>query len=146
ELKELHQRKWQARGQPGAFASAIIEGFHRDLVADRLPAGEIQLLRVTDGAAATVGCLYNFVLAGRVYYYQSGFAYPDRPAIKPGLVCHALAVGWNIERGARVYDLLAGDSQYKRSIATDCSEMLWLSLQRDRLRFRIEDAFRRLKG
>jgi CelD/BcsL family acetyltransferase involved in cellulose biosynthesis len=145
ELKDLHQRLWRARGRPGAFASGFFEGFHRDLVAGRFAAGEIQLLRIAAGAA-TIGCLYNFVHAGRVYYYQSGFAYTDRPAIKPGLVCHALAVQWNIERGAATYDLLAGASRFKRSIANDCGELLWLSVQKDRLRFRIENAARQLKS
>jgi CelD/BcsL family acetyltransferase involved in cellulose biosynthesis len=145
ELKELHQRQWRARGHPGAFASCFFEEFHRDLVRARFAAAEIQLLRITAGKS-TVGCLYNFVHAGRVYYYQSGFTYPDRPAIKPGLICHALAAEWNIERGARTYDLLAGDSRFKRSIATDRSELLWLSVQKSRLRFRLEEGLRRVKA
>src|SRR5439155_24981132 len=121
------------RGRSGSFASRFFEDFHRDLVRNRFAAGEVQLLRIAAGAV-TVGYLYNFVHRGRVYYYQSGFAYPDRPAIKPGLVCHAAAAQWNIARGAETYDLLAADRPFKRSLATNPGEMLWLTVQKDRLR------------
>src|SRR5262249_15366464 len=41
ELKVLHQGRWRARGQPGAFALGIFECFHRDLIADRFATGNI---------------------------------------------------------------------------------------------------------
>ena len=145
DLEILHQRHWQARGQPGAFASRTFGRFHRALIEDRLAAGEIQLLRITAGDAL-IGCLYNFRHAGRIYCYQSGFDYRRDPALKPGLVCHALAICWNVERGEQAYDLLAGDNQFKRSFAETSGELLWLSVQRDRLVFRVEDWLRRFKS
>ena len=65
-----------------------------------------------------MGYLYNFRFRDRIYAYQSGFAYEEDPRLKPGLICHALA----IERAAadstvRIYDFLAGDSRFKRSFA-----------------------------
>ena len=39
ELIELHQARWQADGQPGAFASLRFSGFQRDLLSELLPRG-----------------------------------------------------------------------------------------------------------
>ena len=144
ELTALHQASWQARGRPGAFANPAFVGFHRRLIADRLPHGEIQLLRVA-GAHGTVGCLYNFVYRGRVYAYQSGFAAAPDNRFKPGLVTHVAAIARNRAQGRRVYDFLAGDDRYKRSLATGATELHWLTLQRPTPALRLEAALRRLK-
>ena len=68
--------------------------------------------------AEEVGYLYNFRYRDRIYAYQSGLRYEEDPRLKPGLLCHALA----IDRAAadptlRIYDFLAGDSRFKRSFA-----------------------------
>jgi CelD/BcsL family acetyltransferase involved in cellulose biosynthesis len=144
ELKALHQQRWQALGHPGAFASRFFEAFHADLVRERLGTGaEVQLLRITAGEV-TVGCLYNFLLGGHVYCYQSGLAYRQRSVFKPGLVCHTMAMRWNLDHGARVYDLLAGENQLKRTLGTDRSDMVWLVLQRRKLRFQVEGCLRKI--
>ena len=49
------------------------------------------MLRITAGGRI-IGYLYNFVHAGHVYNYQSGFAYEDDPVVKPGFVSHYLAI------------------------------------------------------
>lgn len=116
-LARLHQTTWQGRGKPGSFASPFFVAFHDKLIETRFAAGEIELLRISAGAAE-VGYLYNFRYRDRIYAYQSGLAYEEEPRLKPGLICHALA----IERAAadpsvRIYDFLAGDSRFKRSFA-----------------------------
>ena len=122
----------------------MFEDFHRTLIRDRFAAGEIQLLRVAAGGAP-IGYLYNFVHDGHVYAYQSGFRYDDDPKLKPGLVTHAMAIEHNLRAGARVYDFMAGEGQHKASLGTGSSELFWLVLQRDRLRFRVEDGLRKVK-
>ena len=144
ELTALHQASWQARGRPGAFANPVFTAFHKRLIAQRLPHGEIQLLRLV-GARGTVGCLYNFVYRGRVYAYQSGFAAAPDNRFKPGLVTHAAAIAWNRAQGLQVYDFLAGDARYKRSLATGATELYWLALQRPTPTLRLERALSRLK-
>ena len=116
-LGALHQATWTGRGKPGSFASPFFVAFHKRLIADRFAAGEIELLRVGAGAEE-VGYLYNFRYRDRVYAYQSGLRYEEEARLKPGLLCHALA----IERaaadpGVRIYDFLAGDSRFKRGLA-----------------------------
>ncbi len=141
ELKSLHQAYWTAKGQPGAFGSEFCDRFHRTLIADRFPHGEIQLLRIRAGEHV-LGMLYHFLYQGRVYCYQSGFTYDNDSRRKPGLVSHALAIRYNQEQGAAVYDFLAGDSQYKSSLGTDTEPMNWIVWQRSRWQFQIEDLLR----
>lgn len=144
ELLHLHARRWQARGEAGAFANPWFDGFHRRLIAQRLPHGEIQLVRVRAGGA-TVGCLYNFVFDGRVLFYQSGLAAFDDPHVKPGFLCHAAAVEHNAAAGHAIYDLLGGASRYKQQLSTGAHRLVWLRVQRPRVRFALEDRVRRWK-
>lgn len=137
ELVALHGTSWRARGQPGAFADPWFEQFHRRLIEQRFAHGEIQLLRLRSGSA-TIGCLYNLVAGGRVLFYQSGLAECSDPIIKPGLLCHAAAITHCAEAGHAVYDLLGGSARYKASLATDATQLTWLRVQRERLRFAIE--------
>ena len=148
ELVALHTARWRARGEPGAFADPWFERFHRRLIERRFAHGEIQLARLTAGGAAgrtTIGCLYNLIAGGRVLFYQSGLAPFADPAIKPGLLCHAAAIARCAGEGHSIYDLLGGRARYKASLATGVTELAWLCVQRDRLRFAIEDRVRDLK-
>ena len=144
ELLRLHARTWADRGKPGAFADPWFERFHRRLITSRIATGEIQLLRVRAGAT-TIGCLYNFAYNGRVMFYQSGLGQFDDPHLKPGYLCHAAAVEYNANAGHRVYDLLGGTTRYKQSLATGSQRLLWLRVQRPRLRFAVEDRLRTWK-
>ena len=122
----LHTRTWQARGAPGAFADPATRRFHAALIADGVPRGAVDLLRIAAGAR-TVGFLYNLRRAGRVCAYQSGFEYGvTDPAQTPGLTCHAMAIEHYRALGCRTYDFLAGESQYKRSLSQQQDTLVWL--------------------
>ncbi|MCR0985119.1 GNAT family N-acetyltransferase [Roseomonas populi] len=124
-LRELHERTWKARGRPGAFATPFLLRFHRALIAAAAVRDELDMLRVTAGGAE-VGYLYNFRLGGRVSAYQSGLAPTEAGSPeKPGLTCHAMAVERALEAGDAVYDFLAGDAQYKRSLANGAGRLVW---------------------
>ena len=142
ELVGLHTRTWRSRGHPGAFADPWFDAFHRRLVAERFRHGEIQLLRLRSNGA-TLGCLYNLVSAGRVLFYQGGFATLPDPRLKPGYLCHVEAVRHNAAAGHAVYDLLGGDARYKHSLATGQERITWARVQRRRLRFVVEERLRR---
>lgn len=144
ELKALHQIYWTGRGESGSFANPFFENFHRLFIERRFAAGEVELLRVRAGDQ-TIGCLYNFRHAGTVYGYQSGFTYEEDPALKPGLVSHYLAIERNLADGARVYDFMAGFGQHKRSLGTARRQMVWLSGQRPKMKYRLERALRTAK-
>ncbi len=127
-LASLHQQSWTRRGQPGAFAAPWFRQFHRELITRGLPNGEIDLLRVRAGDDA-IGYLYNFCFAGRISAYQSGFAYEAGDAqLRPGLVCHHLAITRAIAEGLDTYDFLAGEDRYKTSLANDGQVLHWVEM------------------
>ena len=144
ELVALHAASWHARGCPGAFADPWFDAFHRRLIAERFPAGEIELVRVCT-RERTLGCLYNFVWRGRVVFYQSGIAPPRDPHDKPGYVCHAEAIEAAAAAGHDIYDFGSGSTSYKERLATDAVTLVWARIQRPRARFAIEQHLRAWK-
>jgi CelD/BcsL family acetyltransferase involved in cellulose biosynthesis len=134
ELAALHQATWQARGHPGAFAAPAFVRFHQTLVARGLPRGEVELLRIATAGGegeAVIGYLYNFRWRERVYTYQGGFDYAAAgPHQAPGLTCHHLAIEAAIANGSTIYDLLAGEARYKRSLGSHETRLHWLTVTR----------------
>ena len=145
ELEELHQRRWRAKGKPGAFAAPFFGQFHRALLTRGFAAGQVDVLRVA-AASQTVGLLYTFFYGDGACAYQSGFEFESDPRLKPGLVSHHLAIESCREMGLRRYRLLAGDSRYKRSLATGSYELYWLSIRRPDFAFHVEKLARKVTG
>ena len=105
---------------------------------------EVQMLRVTAGTEV-VGYLYNLVRNGHVYFYQSGFNYTEDHKLRPGLVCHYLAVMHNLKVDSRIYDFLAGPQRYKQSLARLKLKMYWFSFRKPRFVFAVERVLGRVK-
>lgn len=124
-LARLHRASWLRRGRTGAFGAPFFDRFHRALVPEALRRGELELVRVTAGERV-LGYLYNVQSGGRVHAYQSGFAPEDDAALKPGLTCHVLAIQRALAGGQRVYDFMAGEQRYKRSLAPAESTLRWV--------------------
>jgi CelD/BcsL family acetyltransferase involved in cellulose biosynthesis len=61
-------------------------------------------------------------------------------------VMHYLAIGRAMRTGFQVYDFLAGEARYKRSLAAPGEALLWCRLQQPRLLFHLERAGRFLRG
>ncbi len=143
EMVDLHQATWKSRGQEGVFSSPLFCRFHERLIRNRFDKGEIQLLRI-HVKGKTLGCLYSFFWQGRIYFYQCGFNYSFGKKVQPGLVSHVMAVKYNAEQGHDVYDFLAGDARYKRSLATDYNRMAWGRIQRTSWKLKVEEKLRGL--
>ena len=104
-----------------------LQTFIKTIINRRFDAGEIQLLHILCGEE-TLGCIYNFVYQGVVYHYQNGFNY-ERFSNSPGIVSLALAIPYNAAQGHKIFDFMAGDSEYKRSLSTDKKMMQWYVIQ-----------------
>lgn len=141
ELVSLHRRWWGLRRDKGAFANPWFYNFHRALIERRLDAGEIQLLRVRAGAD-TIGCIYNFVWNGSVFFYQSGFRPEEDNRLKPGYVCHTEAIRHSLAAGLATYDFMASFDEYKARMSTHQRELVWARVQKPRWKFAIERAAR----
>lgn len=126
-LVTLHQARWNAAGRPGAFASPVFRRLVEQLVDRGVPAGEAELLRV-DAGPRVVGVMLNLIAGGHVASYATGFAREADNRLKPGLLCHALAIDLHLREGRAVYDLLAGAARYKRELARPCGDLQWLSV------------------
>jgi len=127
-LMDLHQSQWRTRGARGAFADPNIRGFHHALVARGFATCEIIIARVAS-ENREIGYLYYLVSEGRVMAYQSGLTPSSTKHDKPGLIAHVAAIDHFAKHGYKIYDFLAGDAQYKRTLAPDLSEILtWATL------------------
>lgn len=140
-LAELHQAQWTSRGEVGAFGSPFAVRFHEHLVARGWPGGRVIVARVSAGTAV-LGYLYNFARDGVIYNYQSGHIASDDAHAKPGLVCHCLAVEDALQRQFRIYDMLMGGGHFKASLTNGTDPLYWVTLQRKRLRLRLESLLR----
>ena len=143
ELMLLHRARWDSSRSASTFCSGFSKDFHGRLIERALALGSIQLLRLCAGQNI-VGLLYNFVYAGKIYFYQSGIDYEtSQPNESPGLLLHARAIDFNARLGHELYDFLAGDSQYKRSLAKHSNELSWATVQAPRIRLRLESSLKR---
>ncbi|WP_457670719.1 GNAT family N-acetyltransferase [Thiolapillus sp.] len=144
-LVELHQREWIQRGKEGAFANSYFYSFHTSLIQKYFNSGIIQLIHIhTD--QVTIGYLYNFIHDGNVLFYQCGFNYTGSNHARPGLVSHYFAILLNAELGHGKYDFLAGESQYKKSLATNAERMIWARVKKKSIRSWIEGHMRSAYG
>ncbi|MEO8296918.1 MAG: GNAT family N-acetyltransferase [Burkholderiales bacterium] len=140
ELKRLHTEYWAARGDKGAFGSLFAEQFHDRLISVGVPRGEVVVLSVCRGEQV-LGYFYYFCFGGRVHYYQSGIDYGVVESTdSPGLAAHALAIEHFLGQGHDLYDFMAGDYQYKRTLASGTQTLYWTTLQRASVKLRVESA------
>jgi CelD/BcsL family acetyltransferase involved in cellulose biosynthesis len=110
-LVDLHQRRWQSRGEGGCFARPRFLAFHREASARLFASGCVELTWVElDGRPLVAE--YNLVGSDVLYAYQSGID-PDRLEHDPGRLGIAAMLQWAIGRGLRSYDFLRGDEPYK---------------------------------
>ena len=128
KMKEFHIRSWTRRGRQHAFASPFFETFHRSLICRGVGNGTVDLLRVSAGER-TIGYLYNFLNAGTVSSYQGGFDDADG-RMRPGYVCHALAITHYAANGMSSYDFLAGKNRLKQSFGSERYEFCWQRLHK----------------
>ena len=143
KMKKLHQPYWQAKGYSGAFSDHNRDEFHKNLIVTGIPDGSVQLLKISTNKI-DIGYLYNFVKGGVVYNYQGGFLYQDKPIFRPGMISHYMAIQYNINNCLNIYDFLAGDHRYKKSLSTVEGEMYWFTLQKSKLIFKIEESLQKL--
>ena len=143
-LKDLHQHQWTARGERGGFASPFFEKFQRRLLADCLPNGTVEIVRINRGAEP-IGYLYNLLWRGHVFAFLSGLLYEPDNRLKPGLVCHTLCIEHHLRTGKHTYDFMAGDFRYKRTLGQPGPEFIYLLIQKNTPAARFEHGLRRAR-
>jgi CelD/BcsL family acetyltransferase involved in cellulose biosynthesis len=125
-MADLHQMTWEGRGKQGSFATPFFRRFHHTLIDAGFPRHEVTVAKISSGGT-TIGFLYNFIWRKWIAAYQSGFVYREgENRAKPGLTCHVAAIRDALDNGFELYDFLAGDDRYKRSLADQSSPQYWL--------------------
>jgi len=142
-----HQARWrQSDGtSTSGFCNPAFVRFHKALIDDAFRTDQVRIwqLRAGDHVVSTV---YNL----RSEVTESFYLGAPNPAIDPrfqgGLLAHVAIMDQCLQDGLEFYDFMAGDSRYKRQLATDAETLYWIVLQRPRLKFAIEDRLRRLRS
>lgn len=123
ELITLHQKRWTRDGQPGAFSSPRMREYHRALSSKLVPRGDAIIAHLAhEGAPLAV--LYGFVSHGHFDFYQSGIADGTEQVKSPGVLAHLMLIRELCSRDLICYDLLAGESEYKRRLATGGTKLI----------------------
>ncbi len=144
DLMRLHQARWTALGEPGAYASERFCRFHRSLIQCLVPQGRMAFFRVRQGHE-TIGCLQLFVDRNRILQYQSGWVPPESNR-SPGILVDYLALQECFDRGYDAYDFLGGGSRHKQGLSTDHHVLLWSQVRRPGWKFAVLGAGRVCKA
>jgi len=144
QMRELHIKRWDRRDKATSLTAGAVVAFHHRLIQARFADGGVEMIRV-GSPDRTIGFLYNFVVCGKVFVFQTGFAYDPSSKWSPGLLTHTLAIEHYRLRGMREYDLLSGDALYKRTLCNGVRQLFWTIVYRDRTWIRLLLAGRRLR-
>lgn len=143
ELIEMHQARWSAIGEPGAFASQHFLAFQRSLLTQLFPHRQCVVFRVRQ-RDRTVGCLLLLVDRGRLLDYLSGFA-PFEQMPSPGMVTHYLCQCEALQRGYSAYDFLVGDKRHKDNLSSHSQMLAWVEHARPTFMNRFISALTHIK-
>ena len=147
ELVTLHQARWKAVGQPGAFHSRRFLSFQRTLLEQSFASPENQRQVVLFRArqqSQTIGCLLLLIDGRRLLDYLSGFA-DFNVVTSPGVVTHVLCLQEALRRGYDEYDFLVGEKRHKDNLSTDVNRLVWAVWSRPTLRSRTIGMLRSVK-
>ena len=144
-LERLHQQAWSQRGQAGSFSNPFFKNFHQRFIENYYASGQIKLITCKAGNEI-LGVLYCFAHNDDILFYQCGFNYKKENHYRPGLLSQLHVINYFAQQGYAKFDFLAGESRYKRKLATDHYPVYWCKLQRPKLRFSCERLLRRLKN
>jgi CelD/BcsL family acetyltransferase involved in cellulose biosynthesis len=140
KLRALHKDGWEARGEKSVFENNRLIEFHDRLA--RIAPEALHLFEVKAGAE-TIAVLYNFVHGDRVMNYQSGFKFEEDNRLAPGFVAHALAAQNYQDSGFAVYDLLAGEADYKSRLGRAGETLTSLVVERPTWRNKLRAVLKR---
>ncbi|MEM8490192.1 MAG: GNAT family N-acetyltransferase [Pseudomonadota bacterium] len=133
-LAELHTRRWNSAGKPGAFATPQFMDFHRELVLESLPRNRLLLFSILE-RGSPLAVHYCLSEGDTAFFYQSGIDLGRFADLSAGNVCHLLAIEESMRRGLKYYDFMAGgENSYKtRFTARDDQPLVTTSYYRNGL-------------
>jgi CelD/BcsL family acetyltransferase involved in cellulose biosynthesis len=112
-LFDLHQKRWQARGQSGSFASAERRRFYQEMSHGFLRNGWLEFW-LLDLNGTSVAAQFAFRYRDTVYQLQEGVD-PQHYTDRAGVVLRGHVLKTLIAEGVRSYDFLGGVDAHKKS-------------------------------
>jgi len=112
ELARLHQARWTAQGEAGAFSDPAVLAFQRDAVPALLQAGALRLQTLRIGDAVAAACYTLLAGRDRILFYLSGFD-AAHAFVSPGTLLLASIIEQAITEGRREANFLRGREAYK---------------------------------
>lgn len=119
----LHQARWSKRGQRDSFSSSRLVLFHRAVARAAFDNRTVRLYHLRLGGTVAA-VFYCFRVGSRLTYYNAGFD-DGYGKYSLGILTLAYAIGQGIAEGAKEFDFLQGEEDYKRQ---------WANAQRVNLR------------
>jgi CelD/BcsL family acetyltransferase involved in cellulose biosynthesis len=125
---QLHQKRWESRGDLGAFNKPLVRNFHIDIAKCFAEKGWLRLyfLTVNDKPISTY---YSFEYNQKVYYYLGGWD-PEYSRYMIGSLFMMYDIGKCIQRGLKEYDLMRGIEPYKTRWTTKARKNITVSFVR----------------
>lgn len=115
EFFQMHNRRWQSRGLPGAFSSGERRRFYAEMSRKFLARGWLHFSRWrTEGR--TFAYQFGFVFDHCYHLLQEGFDL-DTAHLSPGVALRAANFDELVRQGVKRYDFLAGAARHKRDWA-----------------------------
>lgn len=140
EAGKYHVLRWEDSG----FKNRQFMLFHENLIKNAAINTTIDLMKITSGDV-TIAILYFHLVGRDVYFYLQGINYESDKKLKPGLVAHALATQYYLDKGMRKYDFMGGYSQYKCQLSNRAQDLTTLCIQKPSLLFAVENIGRKVK-
>lgn len=116
ELFKLNQKRWNAKGLPGAFANPRLRSFYLD-IADSFSQNKWLGLYCLKLSGKTVAVLYGFKYKSKYYAYKMGMD-PAYGRFSVGNLLFLKVMEECIHEGLLDFDFMWGTDPYKRQFAT----------------------------
>jgi len=139
-----HLARWGSGLDQSGFANPDFIRFHRRMIEQHWEKGGVDLVAIWSGSEQ-IGAFYNLLYQGVVYFYLSGLKVEEDNRLKPGLVGHSMCIEHYRSLGFEFYDFMGGSERYKTQMGHKHRNLVQISLQRKRFKFRLEQAARRAK-
>jgi len=140
-----HMRRWGSEPGQSGFANAEFVRFHREFIREHWASGGVDLVCLMAGGRE-IASFYNLVYKRIVYFYLGATAIEADKHLKPGLLGHSLCIEDYRHHGFRYYDFMGGYERYKSNLGELHGHLVEASLQRNRLKLRIEGVARRARN
>jgi len=141
-ISDLHKKRWHNTKQGSGFSNALFKLFHERMITNNNEVLQISVLSLNN---KDIGFLMNYVYKNTVYFYLSALSDEFSSKVKLGMLLHSESIKYYREQKIFYYDFLAGDAQYKRSLANEKYTMVINCYAPNSLIFKCEKYLRKVK-